>query len=107
MNTGRHEGNGLLETYNLSQERIRRRLQFSPDLEPYVENAVYSGVIATSAFSHRVVPCGLKAHENKAQGFQPCALFSWAFSPQTADDCDIATNRETQIWVTLTSNLTR
>ena len=51
MNTGRLEENGLLETYNLSKERIGRRLQFSPDLEPYVENAVYSGVIGTSALN--------------------------------------------------------
>ncbi len=38
----------------------------------YVESEVYSGVIGTLAFSQRVIPCGLKAHENKAQGFQPC-----------------------------------
>ncbi len=24
-------------------------------------------------------------------GLKPCALSSWAFSPQTADDCDIVT----------------
>ena len=24
-------------------------------------------------------------------GLNPCALFSWAFSPQTTNECDIAT----------------
>ena len=53
--------------------------------------------LSTTCFhNHPISRNALASGSVRVPRSTPCALFSWAFTPQTADDCDIAQPPERQ-----------